>query len=66
MDLNKLSSTALVELQHGTTLELEARQKYLAEGYVESRNVTAKLQKEAEEMHQVRVQFEEDKLQEIN
>ena len=66
LDLNKLSATTLVELQHGAALELVARQKDLVEGYVQSRNTTQKVQKEAEELHQVRMQLTEEKLREIN
>ena len=38
----------------------------MAEGYVKSQNTTEKLQKEAEELHQVSVQLAKEKLQEIN
>ena len=55
LDLNKLFAMALVDLQHVATLELEDRQKELTEGCVQSERKTEKLQKEAEELHQVRV-----------
>ena len=55
LDLKKLSAIALVDFQHGTALELVARQKYLVEGYVKAQNTAAKLYKEAEELHQVYV-----------
>ena len=57
-----MSAITLVELQHGAALELAARQKYLAKGYVESRNTIEKLKQEAEELHQVRMHLVEEKL----
>ena len=66
LDLNKLSNTALVELQHGATLELAPRKIELTKGYVQSRNTVAKLQKEEEELHQVKVQLAKEKVREIN
>ena len=57
LDLNKLSTTELVELQHGTALELAARQQALTTGYIEAHNSTEQLKKDAVELHQMCVQL---------
>ena len=56
----------LVELQHVSTLELEEQQKELNEGYFQSQSIAEKLQKQADKLHQVRVQLAEEKVQEID
>ena len=48
------------------TQELVDRQKELTNGYIQSQCVSKKLQKEAEEIHHVKVQLEEEKVQEID
>ena len=55
----------LVELKHVAAQELVNRQKELTDGYVQSQSAAEKLQKETEELHQVRVQLVEEKVQEI-
>ena len=55
LDLNKLSTTKLVELQHGVALQLAARQQALKVGYVKSRDSTEQLKKDVAELHQVHV-----------
>ena len=62
LDLNKLSTRMLVELQHVVTLELVDQQKELTEGYVQSHRTAEKLQKEEEVLHQVRVHLVEEKV----
>ena len=54
-----------MELQHGATQELVDRQKELTNGYLQSLSIVEKLQKEAEELHQVMVQLVEEKVRDI-
>ena len=60
--MNKLPAQVLVELQHVSTQELEDRLIEMTDGYVQSQSATKKLQKEVEEMHQVRVHLVEEKV----
>ena len=55
-----------MELQHVSALELADQQKGLTDGYVQSHSAAEKLQKEAEELHQVRVQLVKEKVWEID
>ena len=66
LDINKLSATVLVESQHVSALGLVDQQKELTKGYVQSQSAVEKLQKEVEELHQVKVQLPEEKVQEID
>ena len=62
LDLNKLPSQELMELQHVVAQELVEMHKELTDGYVQSQSATEKLQIEAKELHQVRVQQVEEKV----
>ena len=53
LDLNKISTTELVELQHGATLELVTQQQALMVGYIEAQDFAEQLKKDVTELHQV-------------
>ena len=45
LDLNKLSTMELVELQHVSAMEFVEQKRELIEGYVQSHSIAEKLQK---------------------
>ena len=66
LDLNKLPTQVLVQLQQVAGQELADRHKELSNGYVQSQDKTNKLQEEVDELWQVKGQLMEEKAQDIS
>ena len=66
VNLNKLPSQVLVQLQQGVDQELADRKKELSDGYVQSQNTTKKLQEEAEELLKIKEHMGEEKERDIS
>ena len=61
VNINKLPTQVLVQLQQGADQELVDKKNELSDGYVQSQNATKKLQEEAKELWKIKEQLGEEK-----
>ena len=65
INIKKLPTQFLVQLQQGVDQELTDRKKDVSDGYVQSQDATNKLQEESEELWKIKEKLAEEKEQEI-
>ena len=61
VNINKLPTQVLVQLQQGAYQALVDKKNELSDGYVQSQNTTKKLQEEAKELWKIKEQLGEEK-----